>query len=459
MNEILLRKSKESDIMWVKIEVIHCSQKIVYLPTTLAMNSRPATEIVFGGKSTGASIQYQDGLQSATGNSFEKPGKIKLSDKLRDELLIVESQVYQLKITDSQIIIGPVIGFLLGDATHHYNPLHMMKYSDRFGVYHQVGGLIYAFSPKFIHWRNRSVYGLYYNNDTALWEYGCFPLPEVIYRRDFHTDPDLVKRLVQYTGGRLFNSYRFTKYELYDFIRLNTELKKYLPPTEYSLEFDQIKKFIQRHHKVILKPVHLSRGRGICIIETMDSQYKVIDFRCKHPLIYELYNDDLLRNFFDVYQDLFDKYLIQKYISLAKIGNSPFDIRVVMQKRPDKQWGCSGIECRISNNGYLTNISRGGYALSLSDTLRQAFPSDATSLENQITELCRNFCLHMDTFGEHFAEFGLDVSIDTEQRLWIIEANVFPSFKGFKKIDPDTYLSIRYNPMLYASSLTQFGES
>lgn len=444
--------------MWVKIKVIDSDQKVIYLPSALAVDSRKATEIVLGGKSTGADIQYQDDLELTIENSFETPGKIKLSSRLRDELCIPQSPVYKVKISDSRITFGPVIGLLLGNATHRYNPVHMMKYSDRFGIYPKIGGLIYAFSPKFINWKKHTVYGLYYNIDEASWEYGCFPLPEVIYRRDFHSDPDLIKRLIQYTGERLFNSYRFTKDELYDFIKLNGELKAYLPPTEYSLEFDQIRKFIHCHNKVILKPVHLSRGRGICIIEKIGSKYKVVDFRPKTPIIYELYNDELLENFFEVYQDLFDKYLIQKYISLSKIGNSPFDIRVVMQKRPDTEWGCTGIECRVSNNGYLTNISRGGYALPLNEALRKAFATDDELLSKQINELCRKLCLYLDNSGEHFAEFGLDIAIDTDKRLWLIEANVFPSFKGFKKIDPNIYLAIRYTPMLYASSLTQFGE-
>lgn len=444
--------------MWVKIEVVHCDQKIIYLPSAQGNDLPPATEIVFGGKSTGANIEYRDDLELTIENSFKKPGKIQLTDKLRDELCIPESLVYKIKISDSRITFGPVIGLLLGNTTQRYTPTHMMKYSDRFGIYHQIGGLIYAFSPKLINWRNHTVYGLYYNYDKALWEYGCFPLPEVIYRRDFHTDPEVIKRLVNYTEGRLFNSYRFTKYELYNFIKLNDELIKHLPPTEYTLEFDQIKQFIHSHNKVILKPIDLSRGRGICIIEKTDCMYKVIDFRCKQPIVYELYSDELFESFFSVYLDLFDKYLVQKYIPLSKIGDSPFDIRVVMQKRPDKEWICTGIECRVSNNGYLTNISRGGYALTLGEALQRAFTTDDDLLAQQIDDLCQKFCLYLDTSGEHFAEFGLDIAIDTDKKLWLIEANVFPSFKGFKKIDPDTYLSIRYTPMLYASSLTEFGE-
>ncbi len=445
--------------MWIKIAVVHSDQKVIYLPPSFALELGATTAIRFGGRSAQTAVNYQNNLEITTPNAFDAPATVKLSDKLQDELCLPQSPVYQLRIVDSQIILGPVIGFLLGNAVYRYNPKHMTKYSDRFGIYPKIGGITVAFAPSLIHWDNHTVDGLYYNHLTAEWEYGRFPLPEVIYRRDFHSDPALIQQLIDYTGGRLFNSYRFTKYELFSFLRRDSELREYLPPTEYTLNFDQIFQFIHDYQKVILKPVHLSRGRGICIIEKIAGQYRVVDFRCKQkqPTIYQLYNDDLLHNFFAVYQDLFSRYLIQKYLSLAKVANSPFDIRAVMHKHPDQGWGCTGIECRVSNNGYLTNISRGGYALTLEEALQQAFPRNARSLAAQIHEFCRKFCRCMDTFGEHFAEFGMDIALDRDQKLWLIEANVFPSFKGFKKMDLATYLAIRYNPMLYAASLTPFG--
>ncbi len=444
--------------MWAKIAVIHCEQKIVYLPSSFAAVCGSTSVIRLGGRSAAANIEYRDDLLLTAAHSYDAPGRIELSDKLRDEILLAEPLVYRVRIDADGITLGPVIGLLLGEATERYNPSHMAKYSDRFGVYHRLGGLIYAFSPKFIQWKDRTAYGLYYNTATATWEYGRFPLPEVIYRRDFHSEPEIIAKLIRYTHGRLFNSYRFTKYELYDFIQRDDRLRKYLPPTEHSSGFEQLKEFIGRHRKVILKPVHLSRGRGICIIEKKAAQYQVIDFRCKHPLVYQLYNERFFENFCAVYQDLFDKYLVQKYLPLAQIAGAPFDIRAVMQKRPDRSWLCAGIECRVSNNGYLTNISRGGYALPLDEALRKAFGADDGALPERIDRFCDDFCQYMDTLGEHFAEFGLDIAIDTDKQLWLIEANVFPSFKGFKTMDHETYLGIRYNPMLYAASLTQFGE-
>jgi len=441
--------------MWAKIEVTPYESEIIYLPSQTAAG-RKTIIIKFGNKSSVANVEHYDDLYLSEENSFENPGKIKISDKLKAKLLIPEMLIYQIIVSDICISIGPVIGLLLGIHTHRYNPSHMKKYSDRLQIYNKVGGLLYAFSPKSINWKSNTAYGLFYNIRSEAWEYGSFPLPEVIYRRDFHSNAKLINKLIKLTGGKLFNSCRLTKYELYDYIKTNDELSCYLPPTELLLSYEQVRKFIDIYPKVILKPIDLSRGRGICVIERFDGCYKISDYRYKNPLISVLPDSEALENFFTLNQSLFDKYLIQKYLPLARIGNSLFDVRVVMQKMKDKSWGCTGIECRVSINSLLTNISRGGYALSLEEALSRSFLRDYELIPQQIDELCCKFCVFMDTLGEHFAEFGIDIAIDTDKSLWFIEANVFPSFKGFKTTDRQTYLSIRYAPLLYALSLTQF---
>ena len=130
-----------------------------------------------------------------------------------------------------------------------------------------------------------------------------------------------------------------------------------------------------------------------------------------------------------------------------------------MQKDKNAKWVCSGIECRVANNkSLITNISRGGYALTIWEALKRAFPdnTDIRLLKKQLDDLCQKLCLYLDETGHHFAEFGVDIAIDKYKRLWIIEVNVFPSFKGFKKMDYQTYLKIRYTPLLYAASLAGF---
>lgn len=444
--------------MWAKIEIVPSERKVIYLPPLLYSSFMNHTNILFGTKTVRTRVECSDSLWDEEG-TFERPIKILLTSKLRDRLHIPETLIYQIRIYENRLSIGPVIGMMLGIHSHLYNPKHMEKYSDRFGIYNKVGGLICAFSAKSIDWKRQVVFGLFYDIESSSWKYGSFPLPNIVYRRDFHCSSRIVKKIINLTNGRTFNSYRFSKHELYSFASKDSKLSRHIPPTELSSDFNQVKGFIDKHLKVILKPNDLSRGRGICIIEKRDSGYIITDYRFKFTVESTLRDEESLTRYFDINKSFFNKYLIQKYIPLAGIDGSFFDIRVVMQKNGQGIWGCTGIECRVSGKScHLTNISRGGYALSLDEALRSAFPEDCDYelLKSRIDRFCMRFCKHMDTFGAHFAEFGMDVAFDTGKNLWFIEANVFPSFKGFKKMDYDTYLAIRHTPFLYALYLSEF---
>jgi glutathione synthase/RimK-type ligase-like ATP-grasp enzyme len=258
----------------------------------------------------------------------------------------------------------------------------------------------------------------------------------------------------------LFNTARFTKLHLYLYLVKNKTLFKYLPPTTFCKDYNLVKRFINRYENVILKPANLSRGRGICIINRVNGIYLVSDYRRKPNLEIAINNDEELQAFFERNTDLFKGYLIQKRLELAKVDDQPYDIRIVMQKEKPQEWKCNGIECRVAaKKSLLTNISQGGFALTIDEALERSFnltESQREDKKQELYSLCLSLCEHLDKMGHHFAEFGIDIAIDEDGTMWIIEANVFPSFKGFKLMDYKTYLNIRYAPMLYAASLAGF---
>lgn len=444
--------------MWIKIVFVDADEKSLILPVELKKMIGTSAKFIFGGRIVMVNVLSSTKLLYKDSSSFDDPITVYLSKDLKSRLLIPDSQIYKVKIDKNTFFLGPVIGFLMGIHNQDYSPNHMKKYSDRFGIYKKVGGLIYAFSPNSVVWDENKVFGLYFNIKTGKWEYGTFPLPSVIYRRDFHQSEDLINRLKAATDGRLFNSYRFSKWELFKIIGKNSDLAPKLPETEKIVSFVKLKDFVDRHLKVILKPNNLSRGRGICILEKKNEDYIINDYRGKHSFDVVLKGESELLQFYTENIDIHEDYLIQKHINLAKIDGSTFDIRVVMQKICKDTWIHSGVECRVARpNSLITNVSRGGYALELEDALWGAFKDKSIiyPLTKQIYEFCQDICMHLDNIGEHFAEFGLDIGLDEDRGIWLIEANVFPSFKGFKKMDYDKYLKIRYTPLLYALSLTE----
>ena len=147
-----------------------------------------------------------------------------------------------------------------------YNPEYMEKFSDRFGEYEKFGGLVIAFSPRSIDWNEEIVYGLIYDPEQKKWKYDSAPIPSTLYRRNFHQNKESIEQLIETTDNQLFNSYHFKKSDLY-LLQEDPQMNKHLPETHFLKNVDQLIEFIKDKQKIILKPVSLSRGRGIFIIE------------------------------------------------------------------------------------------------------------------------------------------------------------------------------------------------
>jgi hypothetical protein len=443
---------------WIKIKPFKEEDFVVKVPHRMTRElSNIPVSVTFGVKRVECHFQSYDDPILLKYNSLDDPVEIFISDALIKKLHIPLDMVYQIMFSDETILFGPSIGILLGENNHNYNLKYMEKFSDRFGAYHRFGGITIAFSPRSINWEEMIAYGMVYDDQKKGWRYGSAPIPAAIYRRNFHQSPKLINKLIEITNHQLFNSYHFTKADLIH-LKDEFEIKSHLPSTFILIDFKDLQEFILENKKVILKPVNLSRGRGIFIVESEENGFFLTDYSQSVKSGYKSSNYQdickLLREL-GVHEQ---SYLYQTYIPLLKVFNRSFDVRVVMQKYNDMKWICSGIECRVAKeNEELTNISRGGDAMTLEDVIRNSNNRLSYSeVEKNILKLCQNFCSLINKQNHHFAEFGLDIALDENGYPWILEANIFPSFKGFKHLDYDTYLKIRYQPLLYAVELQGF---
>ncbi|WP_162800329.1 YheC/YheD family protein [Oceanobacillus zhaokaii] len=444
---------------WINIQQAenNSEKNIIFMPSFLSDGLSSNVQLSFGQRRIKAIVKTTTS-QSIEVNDYSNPMQIYLSANLLNELLVQTEITYQLKIHDNECTIGPIIGLHLGEQQYYYHNRHMKQYIDSMHDYQSIGGLIIAFKDGSIDETENCVYGLYYHDRKKQWRYGKFPLPSVIFRRAYKTTQDLADRLYKKTNGNLFNSISLTKWDVYLKIREYQTFKEFLPETAKVINGQDVKKFLRKHSEIILKPADLSRARGICIIKTVSTETFLLFDYSNGVLLKTIVDNIKLQEFLRSGNFLNGNYIAQPYINLAKINNSPWDIRVVMQKNRKKQWQCNGIECRLAGKEHLiTNISRGGSALSIREATSLSFGEQFTTvIKAKVKDAAFEFCRIMEQTNEHFAEFGLDLAFDTNQKLWFIEANTRPSFKGFKTMDLNNYYHISTAPIHYAASLAGF---
>lgn len=446
-------------MIWVKIKKINDHKNVIYLPKSVGEKLPKQVKLQFGMRSTEVIVQSSE-KEYEYENTFESPLEIQLSTQVISELLIKDTPVYQLIYEEKTMRIGPVIGFLMGEQSYYYHDSNMSGLTIGMGLYPDIGGLFITFKDISIDWNNMQIYGLYFDYEKNKWVYDTLPLPSAVFRRAFYTSPKVAEKLKGLTGNKVFNSKRFDKWETYKIMINNLKFKEYLPETQEIKSEEIFNNFIKKYNRIILKPAGLSKGRGICFVHKIENGFSIYDYRnSEEPKFYILKNEEfheyLLNNFID------KDYIMQPQLELAVINGAPFDIRIVMGKNEDKSWHCRGIECRLAGSkNKITNISRGGQALSINNAIRLSFGHsvDSNKVRDELISIAKEFCIFIDETGEHFAEFGLDFAIDSQMRYWFIEANVRPAFRGFKSMDYDNYLHIRYMPLYYAASISGFGK-
>jgi hypothetical protein len=456
-----IRDKNDDRTIWVRIKPFVSKEKLLKLPRNLNRVLRQSSMMVkFGVKEVESSMVIENESLLLQNNSAQAPASIYVSSSLIEELNLPTNIVYQLMMTKEKITIGPTIGFLLGEKNQLYNLDYMKKYSDRFGEYERFGGMVIAFSPRSIDWEKMIVHGMMYDPDLKEWRYGSAPIPASIYRRNFHQNPSTINQLIRLTNNKLFNSHPFNKSDLYT-LQNEPEIEQYLPKTNKLKNLDELIDFLKAEQKVIVKPASLSRGRGIFILERPkdgSGEYILYDYSNKNRSLHTAHDSEELKEILNGL-DLFKQaYLYQTYIPLLRVNDRLFDIRVVMQKTNSNQWTCTGIECRVARvDEELTNIARGGDAMNFEEIFAESGNKFSTvKVYWSVLKVCYDFCRLMDKRPGHFAEFGIDIALDENGWPWLLEANIYPSFKGFKMLDYQKYLNIRYQPLYYAVHLQGF---
>ncbi|MBC8079881.1 MAG: YheC/YheD family protein [Gorillibacterium sp.] len=223
----------------------------------------------------------------------------------------------------------------------------------------------------------------------------------------------------------------------------SSEISKFIAPTEW-MTGDTLNYMLNVYNMVYIKPVVGMHGRGVMKVERLKDKdylyrYQIGAYRRSFSSFGQLY-DSLLMSTNG------KPYLVQRGINLLRYSGRPFDIRVLAQLTPNKEWITTGMIGRVAHKGKIvTNYHNGGSLHDVEKLL--AAHAQGKRKEVFIKQLKRLGQLVGAQMYKHFpaiTEVGLDIGVSTDLRPWIIEVNTSPDFYIFKKLeDKSIYHRVR----------------
>lgn len=210
-------------------------------------------------------------------------------------------------------------------------------------------------------------------------------------------------------------------------------LRDYVPATK-TFSYDVLHDMLHDYGMVYVKPVGGTFGSGVTRVERLSppsSGYKYqlgtkIKTFATFDLLYRCFLPRTNRK----------KYLVQKGIYLLKHQNRLFDIRVMVQKNPQKEWEVTGIIGRLSHPAKIvTNYHSGGTPMAFERLM--ASHLSATEQAAYVTRLNKLSLAIVNQLQQAYPgikEIGVDIAIDTKLHPWILEVNTCPDPYIFLKL-------------------------
>jgi len=212
----------------------------------------------------------------------------------------------------------------------------------------------FIFSPKDVNIKNKTINGLFWDNDLKKRVRKETPYPDIIddqynFKRK---DPEIYEELSKYSYLIYMPIGR--KSQVFDKLK-DTLLSKYLIE---SYKFDGIKidEVLDKHKTIILKPNNSGRGLGIYKLTKKSKNSYYLQFEHKDR---KLSADEFINEY---YEEFKPNYIVQPFINSVTETGNPFDIRVHLRRANEGKWSLALLYPRIgSAKGVVSNVARGGY--------------------------------------------------------------------------------------------------
>lgn len=331
---------------------------------------------------------------------------------------------------------------------HHREDPHNVKKAYAYAAVAKAEGVkFFYFTPGKVNIEQQKILGKSYENGQ--WIEKEFPFPDVIYNASYPVS-EKAEQIFDYLSDRIpFTSHSIgNKLTVYNRVKNAKEFEQYLIPFYELTDVKIFFNMINRYEKVIIKPLNGHQGGGVVFIEKDGTNH----YKMNDAGLISSINEKQLLNFISKKIQERD-YVVQQFIiSQTKTGHV-FDFRLHVQKNGEGKWVITSIYPRIGRLGTITsNMGSGGYSSYLEIFLKTEFDDSWYDIQRYLEQFAISFSNHFDSlYDSELDELGIDVGIDTNQKLWLFEVNWRPGPPNINNVE----LDVAKNTILYAKFLAE----
>lgn len=361
--------------------------------------------------------------------------------------------------------LGPLIGIMISRDHPNMpdNPFGSISMFCRelVNACQKQGAHVYFFTPDHITSSTSSIQGWIYDGG---WRMTQMPIADVINNRltsrKMENNPSVqhfMKEVKSLHGSHIFNEKFLDKTEVFDALKKETNLHRYMPESHLLNGYAILKKMCTTHSVVFLKPIRGSLGKGIIrITKQPDGTFHTLStiMGGTQKKIYAT----LPKLFTSISGKMKStRYQIQQGLTLIDHGKHPVDFRSLVQKNGTGNWSVTSIVARIAGGShFVSNLARGGSLSTVKDAvLKSNMPVAAKNTAYINLKLASmQIAKGLDNaIPAHFGELGIDLAMDNTGRIWLLEVNSKPSKNdntplNEQKIRPSVRQIVQYSSFL-----------